>query len=423
MKNHLNKTTLVFLIFLFFLCLNYFQPISGDDVLRYSMDVLYKNSMLHQLSLDYRYLSGRFSAQILIYIFLNKSYPSLLYAFDLINSLIMTSFIIILYKVTTNNKGVILSREFAIFLSIFIILFGLNGTISQVLCKTLGIQYFWGIALLTLFYYQCFTREIFNPVLSFITGLFIGLYNEAIFLICFGIIFSYILHQVIQHRTINKNIYFFLVPFILGGIVMFTAPGSYAITEARYHESPFQLLVKNFGTFILMIFTEYELSPLFILAIITVIKFETHKTRKIITLFCLILVWLTIYPICFQFERRLSMIYMLFYFSIIIYYIYNYSDKLINLITKHYKLFIFGALIMAFLFLYIFSKYYYYETLRFNKIKYYKNIGKEKIILKPIKFPGIHLMKVDDINQDPKYYVNTSFANIYGIKEVALASD
>ncbi|MDE4978347.1 hypothetical protein NAI52_12045, partial [Francisella tularensis subsp. holarctica] len=78
-------------------------------------------------------------------------------------------------------------------------------------------------------------------ILSFITVLVIVLYNESIFLVCFSIIFSYIIYQLIQLQRINKNIYFFLVPFILGGIVMFSAPGSEHITDTRLHESPFDL--------------------------------------------------------------------------------------------------------------------------------------------------------------------------------------
>lgn len=294
----------------------------------------------------------------------------------------------------------------------------MNNSISQILSKTIALQYFWGIALLSYFYYKCFTKENFAPLLSFMTGLVIGLYNEAIFLVCFSIIFSYITYQVIQHRTINKNVYFFLIPFILGGIVMFSAPGSYHITETRLDDTPFQLLIKNFWKYIFMVFTEFELSPLFILAILSVIKFENNRLKKIMTILCLFLVWLTIYPICFQFTRRVALIYMFFYFSIISYYIYNYPSKINKFLTKNYKIFCFAGLVIVGLFLYIFGKYHYYEVARFNKMQYYRNIGQENISLEPIKFAGIQLIKVEDIHEDHNEYSNTVFAEAYGFNKV-----
>ncbi|APC91294.1 MULTISPECIES: DUF6056 family protein [Francisella] len=418
MKFTFRRTIFILSIFLFFLYLNIFQPMSGDDLLRFNMDVLYNQTMLHQLQLDYNSLTGRISAQILVYIFLNKGFPFLVYLFNFINSLIMTFFIIILYKIITIEKGEILSKKFIVFFSIFIILFALNNSISQILYKTIALQYFWGIALLSYFYYKCFTKEKFAPLLSFITGLIIGLYNEAIFLVCFSVIFSYIIYQVIQHRTINKNVYFFLIPFILGGIAMFSAPGSYHITETRLDDTPFQLLIKNFWKYIFMVFTEFELSPLFILAILSVIKFENNKLKKIMTILCLFLVWLTIYPICFQFTRRVALIYMFFYFSIISYYIYNYPSKINDFLTKNYKIFCFAGLVIVGLFLYIFGKYHYYEIARFNKMQYYRNIGQENISLEPIKFAGIQLIKVEGIHKDPNEYANTVFAEAYGFKKV-----
>ena len=418
MKFTFRRIIFILSIFLFFLYLNIFQPMSGDDLLRFNMDVLHDQTMLHQLQLDYNSLTGRISAQILVYIFLNKSYPFLLYFFNFINALVMTLFIIILYKIITIEKGEILSKKFIVFFSIFIILFALNNSISQILSKTIALQYFWGIALLSYFYYKCFTKEKFAPLLNFITGLIIGLYNEAIFLVCFGVIFSYIIYQVIQHRTINKNVYFFLIPFILGGIVMFSAPGSYHITETRLDDTPFQLLIKNFWKYIFMVFTEFELSPLFILAILSVIKFENDKLKKTIIILCLFLVWLTIYPICFQFTRRVALIYMFFYFSIISYYIYNYPSKINKFLTNNYKIFYFAGLVIVGLFLYIFGKYHYYEVARFNKMQYYRNIGQENISLEPIKFAGIQLIKVEDIHEDPNEYASIVFAEAYGFKKV-----
>lgn len=122
MKFTFRQTIFILSIFLFFLYLNIFQPMSGDDLLRFKMDILYNQTMLHQLQLDYNYLTGRISAQILVYIFLNKSYPFLLYFFDFINALVMTLFIIILYKIITIEKDEILSKKFIVFFSIFMIL-------------------------------------------------------------------------------------------------------------------------------------------------------------------------------------------------------------------------------------------------------------------------------------------------------------
>ncbi|MDE5009058.1 hypothetical protein NAI53_09500, partial [Francisella tularensis subsp. holarctica] len=84
-----------------------------------NMDSLYNKSILNQLRLDYNYLTGRISAQILVHVFLNKSYPFLLSIFNLINSLIMTLFIIILYNIISIDKGEIFYKNFIVFFSIF----------------------------------------------------------------------------------------------------------------------------------------------------------------------------------------------------------------------------------------------------------------------------------------------------------------
>ena len=149
------------------------------------------------------------SAQILVYLFLNKSYPFLIYAFNIINSMMLSFFIIILYKIITCDEE-LKSKKFIIYLGIFLTLFSCNNVLGQILIKTVALQYFWGIALLTFFYYYCFTKGNKSIFFSTMLGLFIGLYNEAIFMVCFVLSFFYIILQVVKKERVNKSIYFFI---------------------------------------------------------------------------------------------------------------------------------------------------------------------------------------------------------------------
>ncbi|MDE5002756.1 hypothetical protein NAI78_10125, partial [Francisella tularensis subsp. holarctica] len=88
--------------------------------------------------------------------------------------------------------------------------------------------------------------------------------------------------------------------------------------------------------------------------------------------------------ICIHFTRRVALFYMFFYFYIISYYLFNYSSKINGFLTKNYKIFCFGGLLIVGLFLYIFGKYHYYQIERLHKIQYYRNIVQQNISLEPI---------------------------------------
>jgi hypothetical protein len=289
------------------------------------------------------------------------------------------------------------------------------------LSKTIGIQYLWGVALLTYFYYKCFTKKDFSPILSIVTGLIIGMYNEALSFICFSMFFSYIAHQIIVKERVNRNCIFFLTPFLLGSIIMFTAPGSYAIVEVRNYMSPLQLLISDFWNYAMMIFTASELSPLFLISIICVSLLEKSRVTKIMMILCLIMTWISIWPISFQFGRRVSMLYMLTYFSVIAYYIANKPNQLKELCIRYYKFFYYCIFVMVILMLYIFGRYHYYEDLRFDRVSHYSQIGAKNIILKQIKFKGMQLIKIDGISSNPNQEVNVHFANVYGFDTVTVS--
>jgi hypothetical protein len=117
--------------------------------------------------------------------------------------MMLSLFIIVLYKIITCDEE-LKSKKFIIYIGIFLTLFSCNNALGQILMKTVALQYFWGIALLTFFYYHCFTKGNKSIFFSTILGLFIGLYNEAIFIVCFVLSFFYIILQVVKKKELIK---------------------------------------------------------------------------------------------------------------------------------------------------------------------------------------------------------------------------
>lgn len=130
--------------------------------------------------------------------------------------------------------------------------------------------------------------------------------------------------------------------------------------------------------------------------------------------------WITIYPIMFNFNKRVSLIYLVIYFSVAGYYLYNHSDIIAKVSIKYYRFFITVALVMSLLFLYVSGRLYYYETIRFAQVQHSKKLDQQEIILKPIKFVGLRLLKFDDLSKDYKQYDNRNFATLYGVKKIRM---
>lgn len=87
---------------------------------------------------DYFYWTGRISAQIQIYLLLNRSYPCLIYLIDLINAFAMTVLIVYLYKSIIKNRESILSKNLLYIYLYFIMYFKYNWIYKMLYGKLLA---------------------------------------------------------------------------------------------------------------------------------------------------------------------------------------------------------------------------------------------------------------------------------------------
>lgn len=256
-KNHM----IIFSIFCIFLFINLCQPLVMDDFWLSNINALYKGTIFTNIYQDYFYWTGRVSAQIPVYLFFNKSYPFLLGFIDLINAFAMTSLIIYLYKSVIKNEYNVCSKQFIIFLSLFLLYFFKSGFISSATWKTGSIQYLWGLSLLVYIFHKLHVENISQSLLSIIYGIILGCYNEAFFMVIFIIIFYYIIFQITAREKLNKNTLFFFIPFIVSGVLMIIAPGNYVRTGGMLGgQTLFYYLASHFIDFIILFVTKFELS-------------------------------------------------------------------------------------------------------------------------------------------------------------------
>ncbi|MED7789597.1 DUF6056 family protein [Francisella sp. 19X1-34] len=351
-----NRVSLLILcvIFLCFLFANVCQPMFMDDFWRSNIDAFYNGTIFANLKHDYFCWTGRLSAQLPVYFFFNKDYPSLIYLLDIINALAMTSLIIFLFKSITKGQDKIPGKEFIVYLGIFMSYFMISGFIAHSMWKTVGIQYLWGLTLLIIFYYYCFVEQKEIKILSFIIGVIIGLYNVAFSMVIFILFLCYIVHQLLQKQKINKNTFFFFIPFVISTVILITAPGNYVRESNMINgQSLFLYLITHIVSFIGIFFSSWELSLPFILSIILTSIYEENIKTKVLTLVALILVSCSMLLIMFGLALRVEMIYMTVYFYIACKYLFN--SNIYDVLKRVYILFsiivliFFGLLLSSYL--------------------------------------------------------------------------
>ncbi|MEY8701855.1 DUF6056 family protein, partial [Francisella philomiragia] len=203
------------LIFFYFLIINFCQPLQMDDLWRSNVNALHDGTVWSHIKSDYFYWTGRVSAQLPVYLLFNKSYPSLVYVIDIINALALTVLVIYLYKSIVKNQQSVLSRKFVVYACLFMGYFIENTFLGNAMWKTIGIQYLWGISLVVWGFYFLFVENKHSRILSIILGIFLGLYNEAFFMVIFTICFYYVIHQIVKKDKLNRNTLYFFIPFIV----------------------------------------------------------------------------------------------------------------------------------------------------------------------------------------------------------------
>ncbi|WP_041263630.1 DUF6056 family protein [Francisella salina] len=413
------------LIFAYFLVLNLCQPLMMDDLWRSNINALYNGTVFAHLKSDYLYWTGRVSAQLPVYILFNKSYTSLIYVVDMLNALALTVLVVYLYKLIFRDQVSILSRKFVIYACLFMGYFIENTFLGNAMWKTIGIQYLWGISLLVWGFYFLFVENKHSKVLSIILGIFLGLYNEAFFMVIFTICFYYIIHQIVKKDKLNRNTLYFLIPFIIAGIVMMAAPGNFARTNGMLEgQSLLGYIFHNLLDITMKFFSKFELSLPFILSIFMVFAFEKDIKTKIITSLCLVSVSLTTFLIMFGIAVRVEMIYMLIYFYIICKYLFRSGFS--YLFDKLYLLFAVALLFFAGKFFYAYLQLGYYNHLRMSEVKHYQQLHEKNIFLPSLplmKNSGVIYFELMPYSDDQEYIKRVGwhtqlFAEYYGFDSV-----
>ncbi|AXA33581.1 DUF6056 family protein [Francisella adeliensis] len=349
-----NKKHIIILpIFCIFLFINFCQPLVMDDFWRSNINALYNSTILINLYHDYFHWTGRMSAQIPVYLFFNKSYPFSIALINFINAFAMTSLIIYLYKNTIKDKYNVCSKSFIIYLSLFLLYFFNSRFIATATWKTAGIQYLWGLSLLVYIFNKLYIKNISQRFASVIYGIILGCYNEAFFMVIFTIIFYYIIFEITSRKKLNINTLFFFIPFIVSGILLIIAPGSYVRTGGILDgQTLFSYLISHFIDFIILFTTKLELSVPFLLSIILTLIYEKDTKSKVFICLGLTSISFTMFFIMFGLSTRVEMIYMVVYFYICCKYFLN-----IRLINHLKYLYLLCLAIVAFYSYQLFSAY------------------------------------------------------------------
>ena len=308
------------LIFLFFVILFFYSPISGDDWGNYLVG---KTGIYHSFGNAlgmYFSWEGRIVSRILINIL---TYHKILWNFT--NSFIMISIIFLIVKlIKPKNKLLIM------LLSLFLLL-GMNlYTFSQVVVWLAGnITYLFVIPILLFYFYEMFNNKkkskymiIILSVINIISTMFIE--HMAIILIFSNIFF--LIYYYIKNKAIDKTIILYLILSIISTLFMFLSPGTRLRSGMENIEfnklSLFGKVLYNIPNFIYYTFiSNYTLMPILIISSIYLIKNVInnniiryiHYVLLIFPLFTMISSILSFLSISSIFSNQNSLINIIYY--------------------------------------------------------------------------------------------------------------
>lgn len=427
-STHLTIKQINIFLFIFLLCINYFQPLIVDDLSLSSSAALYNHTILAHIFSSYLTWSGRVTAQILAYIFFNKPYQdALTVIFNLLNTLLLVSFINIIFKISVkNNVSKFTVNTFLVFIFIFLLILISSGFFKNTLWKTVGIQYFWGIWLLSWLYYQHIFSRIKSSLLShgvilFLLGVFIGLYNEIYFAILTIIISMYIFKSyIIDKQKINKNLFLFFLGNIIGGVILVAAPGNYVRQqELNLHkyipwQEKFYLLANAYLEHKLFIF-------LFSLALVLILINKAQKPYgKFFSIATLLLILFVMLPVAnYGLIARVLMLQYVIIIIILFQYLFS-LDKVCLLINKVQTIWlVIPNLILLSVLFYAYFSLYNFNIKRYQQIEEYHHKNITSAVFKSYNHKFWNkLVYFDDIESDSYNWKNKFFADYYEFKEV-----
>ncbi|AJI55746.1 putative membrane protein [Francisella philomiragia] len=429
----ISRTNAIIAIFIiaFFFVINYLQPLRADDFGRAYTDALDKGFIIYLrgIASNYIHWTGRISAQALIYLFLSKKYIHLsVFMINIINSICFYLFVLYSYKIVRfKTKVELFSKDFLIYIFFFIFLFYQTGFIANVVWKTAAVQYFWGITLLTIFYYISVVKNKQNIWFSLFTGFFIGLYNEIFVGVAIILCLAYFLNQKLSQAEIAKNILYFFIACAVGGIILIAAPGNYVrlnTMSAGEHIS----ILNQLMNLVTQIVTKPgdTLIPMLMLLISLVLIFTNKNIpRKAsfiygVAIASLIFV-LTPVAKSYDLNQRVLLIYDAVFFIIMMQQFYNHSTSFILKLRLRLNslswVFLVLLVMQLVLMVGIYFEIYKFERYRDTLVTYYQQNEISDPILPMIpEFSQITF--IDDITSDENAYNNDAYAKFYGFDKV-----
>ncbi|MEY8702802.1 DUF6056 family protein [Francisella philomiragia] len=430
-KNYFIIAAISVFIVVFFLLLNYLQPMRADDFGRANTDTLAKGLiiMVHSIQADYFTWTGRVSAQALIYFLMSKTYITLsLFIVNVVNSIAFYVFMLLTFKIITYDRGRILSKDFVIYSFFFVFVFYQTGFMANILWKTGAIQYFWGLALLTVLYYFSVVKNKNSMLLGLFIGSIIGLYNEIFVCVSILLCLAYFFERVLTKKVINDTIVAFFVACGIGGIVLITAPGNYARLDHLSSGVQSSLLQNVTRLISELIFTpQYTLILLIMIVIFLILAFTNKNFKKLSVVVysaALVLSLFVLVPVAksYDLNQRVLLIYYAIFFMAAYMQIYSHSGLfVIKLYAALKKLSpIFVLLLVAQLYL-IFSMslfFYNFEQKRDVLVAQYQHSGVTDPILPCIVDYISPTVFIDDITPNKDLYNNQAYADFYGFKSV-----
>lgn len=418
-----------------FLFLNICQPIFADDFGRLSASALTRGNLGHIVFSQYMAWTGRISAEFLAYFLFNKDHIlASLFIIDILNSIIFCIFTLLCFKIVTKDKYQLNSRQFICFLFYFCMIFLYSGVIGNALWKTAAIQYFWGIVLLLGYYYFIFQRQKDSLIFSIFTGIFIGLYNEIYVGVIVILSLAYFLDQKLNKNIINKNIVYFFIATVVGGIILFSAPGNYKRLDILTGSRDISLLQNIEFMWLLLLYHPYAKLLHYIVGGILILFFlsKNYKTSsKIIYFIALIISLFILTPVVGQYgglNQRVLMIYYIIFFLVLLLLFYNSENNfVIKLGNALHKLFLILSILLVFQLSVIFEVYislHSYDIQRQQLMNYYhkhdiKN-AEFPINYKSYIDPNYKFIYFDDITFNKNDWRNKGFASYYRFDSVVL---
>ncbi|AVC43965.1 hypothetical protein B4919_03805 [Francisella tularensis subsp. novicida] len=421
---NLIKLFTIAVLFVYFLIINIMQPLIADDFPRANIDALYNHTIISNLFYDYLNWTGRITAQLPVYIFLNKSMHFMVYFFDIINAFAICFFIFIFFKIITKDKESIISKSFLVYFVLLLTFSFWSAALGNILWKTLAMQYFWGICIGIYFYYRSFIKNKKSKLLGIFVGVFIGLYNEVYFAISFVICICYLFDCVKEKNNINNDIYFFLIPLLIAGVILLYAPGSYVRLHnvgnlSGQNNIIIILALNTFKVFVQQIF----LTVVFTLSLIFV-YIDTKRSHSNVDwwkIFYLVLIYFTVIPASISFAQRVCLPYYIVYGYVVFSILLNRQTIFIEFMNMHiYKLFL--ILLFHLLFLGGFYSYLHFQVTQRQQLidGYHKNNIKNVRFEKIESLPNQFIVPYRDISKDPNNWTNKNYAEYYGFNTVQL---